>query len=123
MTTSKRATVETAWAHLGAGAFDELAALYSEDMLFVLPGQSDELHGREGFRSALEGIGAVLPPGFEIKQLHYFEGDMGVVNVVEWTSEKLPDGTQSAILWRFDDDGKISEERWLIDTEQWQAAF
>ena len=123
MTTSQRSTIEEAWAHLAAGKLDELAALYTEDMVFALPGQTDELHGREAFRSALEGIGSALPPGFDIGALHYFEGDAGVVNIVEWTSEKLPDGTQSAILWSFDEDGKISEERWYVDTEQWKIAF
>jgi hypothetical protein len=45
------------------------------------------------------------------------------MNVVEWTSTKLPDGSQSAILWKFDGDGQITEERWFVDTEQWKAAF
>jgi hypothetical protein len=45
------------------------------------------------------------------------------MNVVEWTSTKLPAGSQSAILWKFDGDGQITEEWWFVDTEQWKAAF
>ena len=116
-------TVKTAWAHLGAGQFDDLAALYAEDMLFVLPGQGDELRGRNSFRQALDQIGDALPPGFDIKDLRYLAGDDEVVNVVEWTSTAVPGGTQSAILWKFDGDAGITEERWFVDTEQWKAAF
>ena len=57
--------------------------------------------------------------------LRYFSGenDGELVNVVEWKSAKIPDGTQSAILWKFNAAGKITEERWYVDTEQWKAAF
>jgi hypothetical protein len=55
--------------------------------------------------------------------LRYCVGDSEVMNVVEWTSTKLPDGSQSAILWKFDGDGQITEEWWFVDTEQWKAAF
>ena len=116
-------TVKVAWALLGAGKFDDLAGLYADEMMFALPGQTDELHGRSAFRSALDQIGAALPPGFDITDLRYLEGDGEVVNIIEWTSKALPDGTQSAILWKFDDAGKITEERWFVDTEQWKAAF
>ncbi len=116
-------TVKTAWAHLGAGQFDALAALYTEDMVFVLPGQGDELKGREAFRKSLEQIGDALPPGFDIKDLRYYAGDGEVMNVVEWTSNAIPDGTQSAILWKFDGGALIKEERWFVDTDQWKAAF
>jgi len=116
-------TVKTAWAHLGAGEFDAFAGLYAEEMTFALPGQADELHGRSAFRSALDQISDALPPGFDVKDLRYFEADGEVVNIVEWTSKSIPDGTQSAILWKFDSDGKITEERWFVDTEQWKAAF
>jgi ketosteroid isomerase-like protein len=115
--------VKTACAHLGAGELDELAGLYADEMVFALPGQADELHGRDAFRSALDQIGAALPPGFDIKDLRYFGGDGEVMNIVEWTSKALPSGTQSAILWKFDAAGKITEERWFVDTEQWKAAF
>lgn len=116
-------TVEKAWAHLGAGEFDALAALYSEDMVFVLPGQADVLEGRTSFRAALDGIAEALPPGFDIKDLQYFDGSVGVMNIVKWTSDKLPGGSQAAIYWGFDAEGRIAEERWFIDTEQWKAAF
>jgi ketosteroid isomerase-like protein len=114
-----------AWDALGRGDWDTLAAFYSEDMIFVIPGQNDVLRGRSAFRSALENIGDALPPGFEITEMRYFSGenDGEVVNVVEWTSSKIPDGTQSAILWKFNTAGEITEERWYVDTEQWKIAF
>ncbi len=117
--------LRAAWDALGRGDWDTLAACYSDDMIFVIPGQTDVLRGRSEFRSALENIGDALPPGFAITDLRYFsgEGDGEVVNVVEWASEKIPDGTQSAILWKFNAAGKITEERWYVDTEQWKAAF
>ncbi len=117
--------LKAAWDALGRGDWDALAAFYSDDMIFVIPGQNDILRGRSEFRSALENIGDALPPGFEITDLRYFSGDNDgeVVNVVEWTSSKLPDGTQSAILWKFNDSGEVTEERWYVDTEQWRAAF
>ena len=117
--------LRAAWDALGRGDWDALAAYYSKDMIFVIPGQNDVLRGRSEFRSALENIGDALPPGFEITDLRYFSGenDAEVVNVVEWTSSKIPDGTQSAILWKFNAAGEITEERWYVDTEQWKAAF
>ena len=116
-------TLKQAWGFLGEGNFDGLSALYATDMVFVLPGQNDVLSGRDAFRAALDNIGAALPPGFDIKGLRYCVGDSEVMNVVEWTSTKLPAGSQSAILWKFDGDGQITEERWFVDTEQWKAAF
>ena len=116
-------TVKSAWALLGTGQLDALAALYTEDMVFALPGQADELKGRASFRKALDQIGDALPPGFDVKNLRYFASDGEVVNIVEWTSKAIPGGTQSAILWKFDGDTRIKEERWFVDTEQWKAAF
>ncbi len=109
----------------GRGDWDALAAFFTDDMIFVIPGQNDVLRGRTEFRSALENIGEALPPGFEITDRRYFSGenDGEVVTVVEWTSSKIPDGTQSAILWKFNEAGEITEERWYVDTEQWKAAF
>lgn len=114
-----------AWDALGQGDWDALAAFYSDEMIFVIPGQNDILRGRSAFRSALENIGEALPPGFEITDLRYFAGehDGEVMNVIEWKSTKLPGGTQSAILWKFNSAGDITEERWYVDTEQWKAAF
>ena len=118
-------TLRNAWKALARGDWDALAAFYREDMTFVIPGQNDVLRGRSAFRSALESIGDALPPGFEITDLRYFSGENQgeIVNVVEWKSAKLPDGTQSAILWKFNTKGEITEERWYVDTEQWKAAF
>jgi hypothetical protein len=27
------------------------------------------------------------------------------------------------VLFKFNDDGLVTEERWFVDTEQWKAAF
>lgn len=117
------ATLEKAWGALGAGEMDTLAGSYAEDMIFVLPGQGDVLRGRAAFRTALDGIDKALPPGFDIKSLRYCPGDDEIVNVVGFTADKLPEGSQCAILFKFDSEGRISEERWFVDTEQWKAAF
>lgn len=111
------------WAALAAGEMDRLASFYAEDMIFVLPGQNDVLEGRAAFRAALDGIGQALPPGFDITDLRYCPGDDEIVNVVEFTADKLPNGSQCAILFKFGPDGLITEERWFVDTEQWKAAF
>ena len=111
------------WEALETGDMDTLASYYAEDMIFVLPGQNDVLEGRAAFRAALDNIGQALPPGFKITDLRYCPGDDEVVNVVEFTADKLPDGSQCAILFKFDSDNQIIEERWFVDTEQWKAAF
>jgi ketosteroid isomerase-like protein len=121
--TENMTALEASWEAFGKGDMDGLAAFYAEDMKFILPGQTDVLEGRDNFRAALDGIGDALPPGFDVKGLHYYEGDAGLVNVVEWTANKVPNGSQSAIRWTFDGNGKITEERWFIDTEQWKTAF
>jgi ketosteroid isomerase-like protein len=115
--------LENGWAALAAGDMDKLASFYAEDMIFVLPGQDDVLDGRVAFRAALDGIGEALPPGFDIKSLRYCSGDNEIVNVVEFTADKLPNGSQCAILFKFGADDLITEERWFVDTEQWKAAF
>ena len=115
--------VRNGWELLGTGDFDGLADCYAEDMVFVLPGQDDVLKGRAAFRSALDDIGQVLPPGFDIKGISYCSGDDEVVNIVHFTADKLPAGSQCAVLFRFGANDKIVEERWFIDTEQWKAAF
>ena len=116
-------SLEAAWEALGRGDWDAVATAYTDDMIFVLPGQNDVLRGKPAFRAALENLGAALPPGFEITDLRYFVSDHEIVNIAEWKSDKIPGGTQSAILWKFDDGGKVTEERWYVDTEQWKAAF
>ena len=90
-------------------------------MIFIMPGQSNILEGRQAFRAALDGLGEILPPGFEIKGLRQVEGDNEVVSIIEWKSEKVAD-SQLSVLFKFNGD-KIYEERWFIDTEQWKSAF
>ena len=115
--------LKAGWAALAAGEMDKLASFYAEDMIFALPGQNDVLEGRAAFRAALDGIGQALPPGFEIKSLRYCPGDDEIVNVLEFSSDKLPNGSQCAVLFKFGADDLITEERWFVDTEQWKAAF
>lgn len=115
--------LKAGWAALAAGDMDKLASYYVEDMIFVLPGQDDVLKGRAAFRAALDNIGAALPPGFDIKGLRYCPGDGEIVNVIEFTADKIPNGSQCAVLFKFNADGLVAEERWFVDTEQWKAAF
>jgi ketosteroid isomerase-like protein len=113
--------VQRGWEAVGGGDFDTLVEDYVEDMVFIMPGQSNVLEGRKAFRAALDGLGEILPPGFEIKGLRQIEGENEVVSIVEWKSEKVAD-SQLSVLFRFSGD-KIHEERWFIDTEQWKSAF
>lgn len=114
--------VQRGWEAVGRGDWDALVADYTEDMVFVMPGQADRLQGRQAFREALDNIGAALPPGFAITDLRQIAEGGEVVSIVGWTSDKCPEGSQLAVLFRFAGD-KVSEERWFIDTEQWKAAF
>jgi len=113
--------VQRGWECVGTGDFDTLVADYVEDMVFIMPGQTNILEGRQPFRSALDGLGEILPPGFEITGLRQIEGENEVVSIIEWKSEKVED-SQSTVLFKFNGD-KIYEERWFIDTEQWKSAF
>jgi ketosteroid isomerase-like protein len=113
--------VQRGWDAVGAGDFDTLVADYAEDMTFIMPGQSDVLDGRQAFRTALDGLGEILPSGFEITGLRQIEGENEVISIVEWKSEKVT-GSQLSVLFKFKGD-KIYEERWFIDTEQWKSAF
>lgn len=113
--------VQRGWVAVGAGDFDTLVADYVEDMTFIMPGQADVLNGRRAFRAALDGLGQILPPGFEITGLRQIEGENEVVSIVQWKSAKVP-ASQLAVLFKFTGD-KIHEERWFIDTEQWKSAF
>jgi ketosteroid isomerase-like protein len=115
--------LKAGWAALAAGEMDKLASFYAEDMIFVLPGQDDVLEGRTAFRAALDGLGEALPPGFDITDLRYCPGDNEIVNIVEFTADKLPNGSQCAVLFKFNSDDLIIEERWFVDTEQWKGAF
>ncbi|MEK6236954.1 MAG: nuclear transport factor 2 family protein [Planctomycetales bacterium] len=113
--------VQRGWDAVGSGDFDALAADYVEDMTFIMPGQADVLEGRQAFRAALDGLGSILPPGFEITGLRQIEGKEEVVSIIEWKSEKVA-ASQLSVLFKFKGD-KVCEERWFIDTEQWKSAF
>ena len=113
--------VQRGWDAVGTGDFDALVADYVEDMTFIFPGQADVLDGRQAFRTALDSLGEILPPGFEITGLRNIEDGSEVVSIVDWKSEKIP-SSQLSVLFRFTGD-KIFEERWFIDTEQWKGAF
>ncbi|WP_369959287.1 nuclear transport factor 2 family protein [Pseudomonas benzenivorans] len=113
--------VRQGWKALGDGDFDTLVADYAEDMKFIMPGQADVLEGRQAFRSALDSLGEILPPGFAITGLRQIEGENEVVSIVEWRSASIA-ASQLSVLFKFHG-GKIYEERWFIDTEQWKSAF
>lgn len=114
--------VQRGWEAVARGDWDTLIADYTEDMIFVMPGQDDRLEGTGPFRTALEGIGGALPPGFEITSMRHVGESGEVVSIVEWKSDKVPGGSQLAVLFRLRG-GKVFEERWFVDTEQWKAAF
>lgn len=120
--TSDVAVVARGWEAVARGDWDGLVADYTEDMLFVMPGQNDTLRGRAAFRAALDDLGAALPPGFEITGLRQIGEQGEVVSIVEWKSARVPEGSQLAVLFRLTG-GKVREERWFVDTEQWRAAF
>lgn len=122
MPASHAEIVQRGWDAVGRGDWDALIADYLPDMLFVMPGQADALHGTAAFRGALENLGAALPPGFEIKALRQISDGDEVVSILNWRCTKLPDGSQLAVLFRFTGD-KINEERWFVDTAQWHACF
>ena len=63
---SDASVVARGWDAVARGDWDALLRDYTEDMLFVMPGQADVLEGRAAFRKALDNLGAALPPGFEI---------------------------------------------------------
>jgi len=114
--------VKRGWEAVARGDWDTLIADYTEDMIFVMPGQNNVLEGTAAFRNALENLSAALPPGFEITSIREIGDNGEVVSVVEWKSNEVPGGSQLAVLFNFTD-GKVHEERWFVDTEQWKAAF
>lgn len=114
--------VQRGWEAVGRGDWDALVADYTDDMIFAMPGQNDVLIGKASFRDALNNLGAALPPGFEITALRQIGSDAEVVSVIEWTSDKVPEGSQLAVLFKLSN-AKVYEERWFVDTEQWKAAF
>lgn len=116
------AIVARGWDAVARGDWDVLVADYTADMLFVMPGQNDRISGRAAFREALNGLGSLLPPGFAISSIRQVGDGTEVVSVVEWKSDKVPGGSQLAVLFRFAG-ALIQEERWFVDTEQWKSAF
>jgi len=114
--------VARGWEAVGRGDWDTLTADYTEDMIFVMPGQTDLLSGKPAFRGALENLGAVLPAGFAITGLRQIGDGPEVVSILDFTCARIPEGSQLAVLFRFKG-ALIAEERWFIDTEQWKAAF
>ena len=110
------------WEAVARGDWDTLIADYTDSMLFVMPGQADILEGKAAFRDALENIGSALPPGFDITSMRQIGDNGEVVSIVEWKSDKVPQGSQLAVLFKLAE-GKVYEERWFVDTEQWKGAF
>jgi ketosteroid isomerase-like protein len=113
--------VQRGWDAVAAGDMDTLVADYTQDMIFIMPGQSDLIEGIPDFRAAVENLGAAAPAGFEITGLRHTEGENEVVTICSWKSTKV-EASQLAALFRFRGD-KIYEERWFVDTEQWKGAF
>ncbi len=66
---SRSEIVQKGWQAVGAGDFDTLVADRKDEMSLVMPGPSDVLEGKQAFRKALDGIGDILAPGFEITAL------------------------------------------------------
>ena len=96
-TVSSAEIVNRGWQAVGQGDWDTLIADYTDDMVFAMPGQNDELEGKAAFRNALENLGAALPPGFDIKSIRQI-GEYGeVVSIIDWTSDKVPGGSQVAV--------------------------
>jgi ketosteroid isomerase-like protein len=97
--------VQRGWEAVGAGDFDSLVSDYVEDMKFIMPGQGDVLEGRQAFRKALDSLGEILPPGFEITGLRQIEGGNEVVSIVEWKSESSPFCLNSRVTKSMRNDG------------------
>jgi len=114
--------VKLGWEAVARADWDTLLADYTDEIILVMPGQNDVLEGKVAMGNALENLGAALPPGFEITAIREIGETGEVVSVVDWKSDKLPKGSQLSVLFRFTE-GKIFEERWFVDTEQWKAAF
>lgn len=108
------------WDSVAAGDMDTLVADYTDDMIFIMPGQTDLVEGIPDFRAAVENLGAAVPSGFEITGLRHIETGNEVVTICAWKSDKV-NASQLAALFRFRGD-KIYEERWFVDTEQWKGA-
>lgn len=119
---SNAAMIEKGWGLVAKGDWDALLADYREDAILVMPGQKDVIDGAPAIHAALTGLGDVVPPGFAVTGVRQIGDGDEVVSILDWTCDKIPDGTQSAVLFRVDD-GKIFEERWFMDTAEWASAF
>jgi hypothetical protein len=53
------------WNAFAADDLDTLVADYTEDVIFIMPGQAYLAEGIPEFRAALENFGAAAPAGFE----------------------------------------------------------
>ena len=67
--------VQRGWDAVAAGDMDTLVADYTQDMIFIMPGQTDLIEGIPDFRAAVENLGAAVPAGFEITGLRHTEGE------------------------------------------------
>lgn len=119
---SNAAMVSKGWELVAAGDWDTLMNDYVDEAILVMPGQNDVIEGASAIHAALTNLGSVVPPGFAVTGVRQIGDGDEVVSVVDWKSDKIPDGTQSTVLFRMTG-GKIFEERWYMDTEQWKAAF
>ncbi|WP_294610301.1 nuclear transport factor 2 family protein [Roseovarius sp.] len=116
------AMIAKGWELVSKGDWDTLIADYKDEAILVIPGQNDVIEGASAIHAALSNLGAAVPPGFTVTGVRQVGDGEDVVSVVDWKSDKIPGGTQSSVLFRIAD-GKIYEERWFVDTEQWKAAF
>ncbi len=119
---SGAAMITKGWGLVAKGDWDTLITDYKDEAILVMPGQNDVIDGASAIHAALTNLGAAVPPGFEVTGVREIGDGDEVVSVVDWKCDKIPDGTQSTVLFRMAD-GKIYEERWFVDTEQWKAAF
>lgn len=110
------------WDLVAKGDWDALITDYTDDAILVMPGQNDVIEGTSAIHAALSNLGAVVPPGFSVTGVREIGDGDEVVSVVDWKCDKIPDGTQSTVLFRMTG-GKIYEERWFMDTDQWKSAF
>lgn len=119
---SGAAMIEKGWELVAKGDWDTLITDYKDDAILVMPGQDDVIDGASAIHAALTNLGSVVPPGFAVTGVRQIGDGDEVVSVVDWKCDKIPGGTQSTVLFRMTA-GKIYEERWFMDTEQWKAAF
>lgn len=114
--------IEKGWELVAKGDWDTLITDYKDEAILVMPGQNDVIDGASAIHVALTNFGSVVPPGFAVTGVRQIGDGDEVVSVVDWKCDKIPNGTQSTVLFRIAD-GKIYEERWFMDTEQWKTAF